>query len=126
MMTAEFGACWVISPAAVMPSMSGMLMSIRTMSGWSWSTFWTASRPSPAVPTTSMSCSNRSSLLMLSRLSGTSSTTRMRIFLLMRLPLPRAGVRCQVLRCQVLGAGCQVSGVGISAERMGPDARPAP
>ena len=46
---------------AAMPSMSGMLMSMRTMSGSSWAAISSASRPDAAAPTTSMSVSKPSS-----------------------------------------------------------------
>jgi hypothetical protein len=61
---------------AEMPSMSGMLMSIRITSGESLVASEIASEPEEAVPTTSMSCSKPSSLARWSRVSGMSSTIR--------------------------------------------------
>ena len=46
-----------------MPSMSGMLMSIRTMSGMSFPAISSASRPDAAAPMTSMSVSKPSSFV---------------------------------------------------------------
>ncbi len=63
-----------------MPSISGMLMSIRTTSGPSSEARAIASRPDAAAPTTVMSDSNPSSLVRWSRVSGMSSTIRTRIW----------------------------------------------
>ena len=65
---------------AVIPSMSGMLMSIRITLGRSFLARVTASWPPPAVPATDMSGSNPMSLARFSRVSAMSSTMRIRIF----------------------------------------------
>ena len=57
MTTAAAGALEDSCSVAVMPSMSGMLMSIRTTSGFSRTAISSASRPDAAAPTTSMSLS---------------------------------------------------------------------
>ena len=51
------GTCAESSSVAVIPSMSGMLMSIRTTSGWSRAAISSDSAPDAAAPTTSMSFS---------------------------------------------------------------------
>src|SRR5262244_2310355 len=63
-----------------MPSMSGMLISIRTTFGLVSLASWMPSRPLRAMPTTSMSGSNCNSLRMFSRVSAKSSTIKTRIF----------------------------------------------
>ncbi len=63
-----------------MPSMSGMLMSIRTTSGVRELARLMASLPDAAEPTTSMSLSKPSSFVRWSRVSGMSSTMRTRIW----------------------------------------------
>src|SRR5664279_4963327 len=63
----------------VMPSMSGMLMSIRTTSGRILAANSIASAPDDAVPTTSISGAKPSSLARWSRVSEISSTMRTRI-----------------------------------------------
>ena len=57
------GSVAAICSVAAMPSMSGMLMSIRTMSGVSLPAISSASRPDAAAPTTSMSLSKPSSFV---------------------------------------------------------------
>src|SRR6476661_2235126 len=97
MITAVFGNRLVILVVAVMPSMPGILTSIRTMFGSSRSHRLSASSPLSAIPTTSTSGSKRSSFATLSRLSAMSSTIRTRI-----LPLI-------VLACPALASCCQLS-----------------
>ena len=63
MTTAAAGATLAIRSVVAMPSMSGMLMSIRTMSGFSSTAIWSASAPDPAAPTTSISLSKPSSFV---------------------------------------------------------------
>ena len=79
MITGDAGSSWASRSVSWIPSMIGMFTSIRTMSG---SSRWASSRPclpSPAVPMTSMSSSNPSSLRRLSRVLAMSSTMRSRI-----------------------------------------------
>ena len=57
MTTAVPGALVESCSVAAIPSMSGMLMSIRTTSGRSLVAIWIASRPDAAEPITSMSAS---------------------------------------------------------------------
>ena len=61
MMTAAVGTSAASFSVAVMPSMPGMLMSIRTTSGRSAVAISTASGPPEAAPTTSTSASKPSS-----------------------------------------------------------------
>src|ERR1035437_2368229 len=79
MTTAAAGTCAARSSVAVMPSMSGMLMSMRTTSGRILAASSIASAPDDAAPTTSMSGSKPSSLARWSRVSEMSSTMRTRI-----------------------------------------------
>src|ERR1035437_6900898 len=79
MTTAAAGTCADRRSVAVMPSMSGMLMSIRTTSGRILAAISIASAPDDAAPTTSMSGSKPSSLARWSRVSEMSSTMRTRI-----------------------------------------------
>src|ERR1035437_444299 len=79
MTTAASGTCADRRSVAVMPSMSGMLMSIRTTSGRILAASSIASAPDDAVPTTSISGSKPSSLARWSRVSEISSTMRTRI-----------------------------------------------
>src|SRR3990172_10571782 len=73
------GTSFNSASVATMPSMSGMLMSMRTTSGWvSWAN-WMASSPERAEPTIWMSVSNCRSLRMFSRVSAISSTISRRI-----------------------------------------------
>ena len=65
---------------AAIPSISGMLMSIRTMSGRSFAAISSASAPDAAAPTTSTSFSNPRSFVRWSRVSVMSSTIRTRIW----------------------------------------------
>src|SRR4051794_39417191 len=80
MITDVFGNSAVIISVALMPSMSGMLMSIKITSGCSRRAITRASVPLPAMPTTSRSRSNMTSLLICSRASTLSSTITRRIF----------------------------------------------
>ncbi len=91
MITDAAGAEWDISSVVAMPSMSGMLMSIRTTSGESFVARSRASAPDAAEPTTSMSLSKPSSFVRWSRVSGMSSTMRTRIWSAIR----RFGSRCR-------------------------------
>ena len=59
-----------------MPSMSGMLMSIKITSGRIFVASAMASAPEDAVPATSMSGSKPNSFARWSRVSGMSSTMR--------------------------------------------------
>src|SRR5579875_1455479 len=79
MMTWETGTSLEIASVARMPSIPGMLMSMRTMSGCSSFARSMALGPSSAPPTISTSSSNWSSLATLARASAKSSTTRTRI-----------------------------------------------
>src|SRR5258705_6737789 len=76
MTTAVVGASAASFSVAVMPSIPGMLMSIRTTSGLSAAAICTASGPAAAAPTTSTSLSKPSSFDRWSRVSGMSSTIR--------------------------------------------------
>src|SRR6185369_17484773 len=76
MITAAVGTSAASFSVAVMPSMPGMLMSIRTTSGFTEAAIWTASGPPAAAPTTSTSLSKPSSFDRWSRVSGMSSTIR--------------------------------------------------
>src|ERR1700719_3134971 len=79
MITGDAGNSWASRSVSWIPSMIGMFTSVSTMSGRSR---WASSRPclpSPAVPMTSMSSSNPSSLRRLSRVLAMSSTMRSRI-----------------------------------------------
>src|ERR1700726_860941 len=79
MITGEAGNSWARRSVSWVPSMIGMFTSVSTMSG---SSRWASSSPclpSPAVPMTSMSSSNPSSLRRLSRVLAMSSTMRSRI-----------------------------------------------
>jgi hypothetical protein len=80
MITEAVGTARAISSVVAMPSMSGMLMSMRTMSGVSLVASLRASTPDAAAPTTSMSPSKPRSFERWSRVSGMSSTIRTRIW----------------------------------------------
>ncbi len=68
-----------ICRVASTPSISGIRMSMRTTSGSSSSTCWTASRPLPAVPTTAIPACASMMTATPSRKSSWSSTSRTRI-----------------------------------------------
>ncbi len=63
MITAAVGTSAANFSVAVMPSMPGMLMSIRTTSGLRATAIWMASGPPAAAPTTSTSPSKPSSFV---------------------------------------------------------------
>src|SRR5665647_712534 len=74
MITAESGAMEEITSVAAMPSMPGILISMRTISGRISLISFMPCSASGADPTTSISRSKKSSLAMLSRVSAKSST----------------------------------------------------
>src|SRR3990172_7931318 len=76
MTPAAVGTAEASFSVAVMPSMPGMLMSIRTTSGLTAAAISRASGPLAAAPTTSTSASKPSSFERWSRVSGMSSTIR--------------------------------------------------
>ena len=80
------GARRMIRRSVSMPSMRGISRSRVTTSGRSSSIFFRANSPSIAVPTTSISGSRARIEGMSFRMSAESSTTRTRIFSLMRWP----------------------------------------
>jgi len=80
MMIGDSGTVLLMISVAVIPSMSGMLMSMRITCGRSFLAMLTAACPPSAVPATSMSGSKPISFARLSRVSAMSSTMRMRIF----------------------------------------------
>src|ERR1700730_6527277 len=79
MITGEAGSSWASRSVSWIPSMIGMFTSVSTMSGSSRCASSRPCLPSPAVPMTSMSSSNPSSLRRLSRVLAMSSTMRSRI-----------------------------------------------
>src|SRR3954469_11970646 len=83
-------ASWIAVQAS-MPPRLGIRTSIRTMSGRVSDAFWTASLPSLASPTTSMSGSCSSTICRPRRNRAWSSTTRTRIGSTEREPGARAG-----------------------------------
>src|SRR6266511_3850264 len=80
MMIGDPGTVFEMISVAVMPSMSGMLMSMRIASGFRSLAIAMACWPVAALPTTSKSGSNPRSFERFSRVSAMSSTMRMRIF----------------------------------------------
>src|SRR5580692_4911635 len=79
MITGEAGNSWASRSVSWIPSMIGMFTSVSTMSGSSRCASSRPCLPSPAVPMTSMSSSNPSSLRRLSRVLAMSSTMSSRI-----------------------------------------------
>src|ERR1700680_2746700 len=79
MITGEAGSSWASRSVSWIPSMIGMFTSVSTMSGSSRCASSRPCLPSPAVPMTSRSSSNPSSLRRLSRVLAMSSTMRSRI-----------------------------------------------
>src|ERR1700686_884285 len=73
------GTPWASRSVSWIPSMIGIFTSVSTMSGSSRCASSSPCLPSPAVPMTSMSSSNPSSLRRLSRVLAMSSTMRSRI-----------------------------------------------
>src|ERR1035437_120675 len=82
MTTGELGASTASVSVAAIPSMPGILTSINTTCGDNCRVTSIPVRPSPAVPTTSMSSSKESNFLRFSRVLAMSSTTTTRIIVL--------------------------------------------
>ena len=97
MITGEWGASEASTSVAWMPSISGMLTSMRMTSGPSLSASATASLPLVAVATTSMSSSKERSFRRLSRVLEMSSTIKT-LIVLTGFRRERSG-RSRELRC---------------------------
>src|SRR3990172_9736604 len=98
---------------AAMPSMSGMLMSIRTTCGWVCLERVMPSFPVRAAPQTSRSDSNCSNLRMLSRVSAKSSTIRTRILVATALSLSRYSVPGKFRNEELVGE------IGLAVRQLG-------
>src|SRR5882672_9323426 len=111
MMIGDSGTVLLMISVAVIPSMSGMLMSMRITCGRSFLAMFTAACPPSAVPATSISGSKPISFARLSRVSAMSSTIRMRIFSASAItPLTNVRSRSHVVRAFRPTRNIQASG----------------
>src|SRR2546430_5494406 len=111
MMIGDSGTVFEMISVAVIPSMSGMLMSMRITWGRSFLARLTAAWPPSAVPATSICGSKPISFARLSRVSAMSSTIRMRIFSASAItPLTNVRSRSHVVRAFRPARNIQASG----------------